>query len=219
MYENLATPKLIREALEKESIKWKMLVHLFLITGARRGEILGLKWDKIDFENYTINISNCILYSSERGVYEDTPKTPKSKRTISLPKETIELLMQYKTHQLRARLSLGTYYKNQNFVFTQDNGNPLHPDSVTTYLKRFSKKYNLPHINAHAFRHTMASMLYYNGVDTVSISNRLGHAQPSTTANIYAHVIENSDKKNAAILSDVFLGRAQIEEATKNISS
>ena len=211
--------KLIREALEKESIKWKMLVHLFLITGARRGEILGLKWDKIDFENYTINISNCILYSSERGVYEDTPKTPKSKRTISLPKETIELLMQYKTHQLRARLSLGTYYKNQNFVFTQDNGNPLHPDSVTTYLKRFSKKYNLPHINAHAFRHTMASMLYYNGVDTVSISNRLGHAQPSTTANIYAHVIENSDKKNAAILSDVFLGRAQIEEATKNISS
>ena len=65
----------------------------------------------------------------------------------------------------------------------------------------------------------MASMLYYNGVDTVSISNRLGHAQPSTTANIYAHVIENSDKKNADILSDVFLGRAQIEEATKNISS
>ena len=65
----------------------------------------------------------------------------------------------------------------------------------------------------------MASMLYYNGVDTVSISNRLGHAQTSTTANIYAHVIENSDKKNADILSDVFLGRAQIEEATKNISS
>ena len=100
---------------------------------------------------------------------------------------------------------LGSYYKDENFVFTQDNGKPLHPDSVTVYLKRFSQNYNLPHINAPAFRHTMASMLYYSGVDTISISNRLGHAQPSTTANIYSHVIENSDKKNAEILSDVFL--------------
>ena len=66
--------KLIREALEKEPIKWKTLVHLFLATGARRGEILGLKWDKIDFENRTINISTSILYSPEHGVYEDTPK-------------------------------------------------------------------------------------------------------------------------------------------------
>ena len=61
---------------------------------------------------------------------------------------------------------------------------------MTIYLNRFSKKYNLPHINAHAFRHTMASLLYYKGVDSVSISQRLGHAQVSTTVNIYAHAIE-----------------------------
>ena len=87
-------------------------------------------------------------------------------------------------------------------------GAPMHPDSVTDYLKKLSRRYGLPHLNPHAFRHTMASMLYYNGVDSVSISKRLGHAQVSTTANIYAHVIESADKKNAEILSDVFLKKA-----------
>ena len=93
-------------------------------------------------------------------------------------------------------------------MFAQDNGAPMHPDSVTDYLKKLSRRYGLPHLNPHAFRHTMASMLYYNGVDSVSISKRLGHAQVSTTANIYAHVIESADKKNAEILSDVFLKKA-----------
>lgn len=60
----------------------------------------------------------------------------------------------------------------------------------------------------HAFQHTMASMLYFNGVDRVSISRRLGHAQVSTTANIYAHVMEEADQRNADILSDIFLKKA-----------
>ena len=84
----------------------------------------------------------------------------------------------------------------------------MHPDSVTDWLKKFSKRHGLPHINPNAFRHTMASMLYFNGVDSVSISKRLGHAQVSTTANIYAHVMEAADQKNADILADVFLKKA-----------
>ena len=84
----------------------------------------------------------------------------------------------------------------------------MHPDSVTGWLDKFAKRHNLPHINPHAFRHTMASMLYFNGVDSVSISARLGHAQVSTTANIYAHVMEQADEKNADILADIFLKKA-----------
>lgn len=199
---------LIREALEKESIKWKTLIHLFLITGARRGEILGLKWDKVDFDNNRIFICNSVLYSSDRGIYEDTPKTETSKRYISLPHQTMQLLKEYNLWQKKEKFRLGIYYENQNFIFSQSNGKPMHPDSVTDYFKKFSKKYNLPHINPHAFRHTMASMLYFNGVDSVSISKRLGHAQVSTTANIYAHIIEEADRNNADILSDIFLKKA-----------
>ena len=198
----------IRDALELEPVKWQMLVHMLLITGARRGEILGLKWDKIDFEGNRIHICNNVLYSADRGIYEDTPKTSTSDRFVSLPLETMQLLVQYRVWQTEERLRLGAYYENRGFVFSQDNGKPMHPDSVTTWLNRFSKRHGLPHINPHAFRHTMASMLYFNGVDSVSISKRLGHAQVSTTANIYAHVIKEADQKNAEIIAEVFLKKA-----------
>lgn len=198
----------IREALEQEPMKWKTLVHLLLITGARRGEILGLKWDKVDFTNNQIYICNSVLYSSDIGIYESTPKTERSRRYISLPSQTMQLLRKYRAWQIEERFRLGEYYNDQGFVFAQDNGSPMHPDSVTDWLNKFSKRHGLPHINPHAFRHTMASMLYFNGVDSVSISKRLGHAQVSTTANIYAHVMEEADKKSADILADVFLKKA-----------
>ena len=198
----------IRDALEMEPLKWKMLTHLFLITGARRGELLGLKWDKVDFAGNKVYISNNILYTPDRGIYEDTPKTDTSKRYVTLPTETMQLLKQYKTWQAAERLRLGEYYQDHGFVFSQDNGGPMHPDSVTDWMNKFSKRHGLPHINPHAFRHTMASMLYFSGVDSVSISKRLGHAQVSTTANIYAHVMESADRKNADILADVFLKKA-----------
>lgn len=199
---------LIRKALESEPLKWKTLTHLFLITGARRGEILGLKWSKVDFDNSRIFIDNNILYSSDRGIYEDTPKTKQSMRFIALPEETMQLLREYKTWQSKEIFRLGEYYNRNDFVFSQDDGKPMHPDSVTDWLKKFSRRHNLPHINPHKFRHTMASMLYFNGMDSVSISKRLGHAQVSTTANLYAHQIEEADKKNADILSEIFLKKA-----------
>ena len=198
----------IRDALELEPIKWKTLVHLLLITGARRGEILGLKWDKVDFAGNRIYICNSVLYSADVGIYETTPKTERSKRYITLPVESMQLLREYRVWQIERRLQLGGYYQDRGFLFTQEDGGPMHPDSVTDWLNKFSIRHGLPHINAHAFRHTMASMLYFNGVDSVSISKRLGHAQVSTTANIYAHVMEQADQRNADILSDIFLKKA-----------
>ena len=120
----------------------------------------------------------------------------------------MQLLRKYRTWQTAERLRLGEYYSNRDFVFAQDNGKPMHPDTVTDWLKKFAVRHGLPYINPHAFRHTMASMLYFNGVDSVSISKRLGHAQVSTTANIYAHVMEAADQQNAEILSEIFLRKA-----------
>ena len=122
--------------------------------------------------------------------------------------EYMQLLRQYRAWQSAERLRLGEYYQDQGFVFSQDSGQPMHPDSVKRWLNKFSARHDLPHINPHAFRHSMASLLYFNGVDSVSISKRLGHAQVSTTANIYAHVIEQAEQKNADILADVFLKKA-----------
>ena len=164
-----------------------------------------LKWDKVDFDGDRIHICNNILYSPDRGIYEDTPKTATSDRFITLPPETMQLLRQYRAWQSGERLRLGGYYQDQGFLFAQDSGKAMHPDNVNTWLRSFSKRHGLPHINPHAFRHSMASLLYFNGVDSVSISKRLGHAQVSTTANIYAHVMAEADQKNADILANVFL--------------
>ena len=103
---------------------------------------------------------------------------------------------------------MGEYYDYQGFVFSQDNGKPMHPDSVTSWLSKFSKRHSLPHVNPHAFRHTMASMLYFNGVDSISISKRLGHSKVSTTTDIYAHIIAEAYQKSADILADIFLKKA-----------
>ena len=198
----------IRDALELEPIKWRTITHLLLITGARRGEVMGLKWDKVDFDSNRIHICNSVLYAHDIGIYESTPKTATSTRYVTLPPETMQLLRQYRAWQREERFRLGEYYQDQGFLFAQDHGGPMNPDTVTDWLAKFSKRHGLPHINPHAFRHTMASMLYFNGVDSVSISKRLGHAQISTTANIYAHVMAEADQRNADILSEIFLKKA-----------
>ena len=129
----------IRDALRQEPLKWETLTHLFLLTGARRGEILGLKWCAVDFDANRIHICNNVQYTPDRGIYEDTPKTAASNRFISLPAETMQLLRRYRAWQSAERLRLGEYYENRDFVFAQDNGQPLHPDSVPDWMKKFSE--------------------------------------------------------------------------------
>ena len=207
-YFNESTVAAIRDALEEEPLKWKTLVHLYMITGARRGEILGLKWSAVDYSRNRIHIENNILYTADRGIYEDTPKTESSIRWVTLPAETMKLLKTWRVEQEQERERVGEFYNDQGFVFAREDGQPLHPDTVTDWMAKFSKRHDLPHINPHAFRHTMASLLYFKKVDSVSISKRLGHAKVSTTEDIYAHIIEEADQRNAEILSDVFLKRA-----------
>ena len=191
----------IRNAAAQEPIKWQMIIHLLMITGCRRGEIVGLKWDRVSWNDFSIRIDTTLLYTPERGVYESTTKTG-AERTIKLPKETMDLLRQYRVWQLETRLASGDRWKDTPYVFTSECGGCMAPDTLSGYLSRFEKKYNLPHIHAHKFRHSMASVLYFSGADPVSISKRLGHAQVSTTQNIYSHLIEQADTQSAERIAD-----------------
>ncbi|MCH5204288.1 MAG: tyrosine-type recombinase/integrase [Oscillospiraceae bacterium] len=195
--------KRIRDCLDLEPIKWRAAVHLLLITGARRGEILGLKWDNVDWKNNQIYICNNLLYSPDIGIYETTPKTANSRRYVKLPEQTMELLREYRRWQLEQQRIYGDKWQNTSFVFTQENGAPMNPTSLTGYCTDFSKRYGLPHINPHAFRHTMVSVLYFNGVDSISISRRLGHSKVSTTTDKYGHIMRKADEAAANCIADV----------------
>ncbi len=191
----------IRDAAAKEPIKWQTIIHLLMITGCRRGEIVGLKWDRVNWADSSIRIDTTLLYTPERGVYEDTTKTG-AERSIKLPKETMDLLRQYKIWQLETRLACGERWQDTPYVFTGEYGGHMAPDTLSGYLTSFEKKYGLPRIHAHKFRHSMASVLYFSGADPVSISKRLGHAQVSTTQNIYSHLIEQADTQSAERIAD-----------------
>lgn len=191
----------IRDAAAQEPIKWQMVIHLLMITGCRRGEIVGLKWDRVNWEDSSIRIDTTLLYTPERGVFEDTTKT-RAERTIKLPKETMDLLRQYRVWQLETMLACGDRWKDTPYVFTGEYGGHMSPETLSGYLTSFERRYNLVHIHAHKFRHSMASILYYSGADPVSISKRLGHAQVSTTQNIYSHLIQQADIQSAERIAD-----------------
>ncbi len=204
----------ILEYAELIPLKWKTIIHLLLVTGGRRGEVLGLTWDNVDFAFNRIYIEKCVYYEADAGIYIDKPKTENSTRYIRLPAQTMELLKQYRDeYYIPLKESFDNNWNHSNFLFVQDSGNtagsPMHPDSITGYCNKFANRYGLKHINPHAFRHTAASLLYFAGMDTISISNRLGHAQPSTTADIYAHVIAEADSRAADCIGDIILTTKQ----------
>jgi integrase len=195
----------ILEALELETVKVRTLTHLLLVTGCRRGEIAGLIWDNVDWNNNQIYIDRAILYNKNAGIYEGPPKTKSSVRWIKLPEETMSLLDEYRKWQNKYKTAWGDKWVDNGHVFTKLNGGLLHPNNINNTLSIFSARHNLPHINPHAFRHTQASILFFNRVDAVSISRRLGHARVSTTSDIYSHFINQSEEIVKDCIADVIL--------------
>lgn len=203
---NYFQPEQVRDilaALESEPLKWRVITHILMITGGRRGEVVGLEWSKIDFERKRLRFDSALLYSKEIGLYEGSTKTG-NRRYVPLPDETLALLKELQVAQKEQRLRMGDLWQENDYVFKQDDGQPMRPDSVTQWLDKFSRRHDLPHINPHAFRHTAASVMIVNGADIVTISKLLGHAKVSTTEDIYSHVIEDSKQQASNVLADVF---------------
>ena len=194
----------ILKALDTEPLKWQLITHLMIVTGCRRGEIMGLQWEKVDFENNRVKIDKALVSSKSKGTYLGNTKTSDI-RYLNLPAETMSLLRQHKREQLRLQLANGDRWQHTGFVFTTDEGRSMNPDSITGWLHEFSRRHNLPHINPHAFRHTVASVLLANGTDVVTVSKQLGHASVTTTENFYSHIIEENKARASECIADVLL--------------
>lgn len=178
----------ILTALEKEPLKWRALVHVLIDTGIRRGECCALKWSCIDFTTGAIIIAGNLCYTVDKGVYLDTPKNGRT-RTVYAGDDTIALLRQLRSEQAKKAISA--------YVFTrEDSPEPMHPQSPTRYLQKFSERCGVPGLHPHKLRHTFASVAITSGADVASVSEALGHSDKAVTLRMYTHA--NSESVNNA---------------------
>lgn len=150
------------QCLDSEPLKYRTAVMLLLYTGLRRGELCGLEWDDIDLNKGIVKINKSVLYSSERGLYEDAPKTQSSNRTVAIPPDMIKLLKMYKSEQTKQRLIMGDQWQECGKVFTSENGSVINPDTLSSWFKRFVQRNNLPDIHIHSLRHPYVKLKLKN---------------------------------------------------------
>ena len=184
----------IIQCLDKEPLKWRVLVRLMIDTGIRRGECCGLQWKYVDFENNTITIAANLCYTKKAGVYLDTPKT-KAIRTIDVDPAVMALLKEYRSEQAKRCIS--------SFVFSQEQSpEPMHPFAPTHYMEQLSKRYGIENMHPHKLRHSFASVAITNGADIASVSEKLGHANKATTLHLYTHADAESMKRASNIFRE-----------------
>ena len=196
----------ILAALEEEPLKWQVCTQLLIATGARRGEIMGLRWKNVDWDNHRLYLCENRVYTVETGAISTTLKTGES-RYVSVSLSVMELLRRWQAEQSEFFRVLGV--TPTDYIMTTDNGQPMHPDSPTDWLAKFAKRHSLPPIHPHKFRHTQASLLISEGVDILTVSKRLGHAKVSTTLDIYSHALAKSDEKASETLDSLIYKREE----------
>ena len=128
---------------------------------------------------------------------------------MPLPQQTIDLLKKYRRWHFELRNANGDRWEETGFMFVQDNGKPMNPTSITSYCRKFGKKYGIDHCHPHKFRHTYASTLILNHMDAVSLARSMGHSRPSTSKKLYGHIMDRAQERSASIIENAYLKQAQ----------
>jgi len=187
------------------AIKENRLYPLYLTdisTGLRRGELLGLQWPDISFTDKTATIKRSLIQVGGNVVLQESVKTKKSKRIVSLTDDVIAELRRLKARQAQDKLLMGEAYHKDNFVFCWEDGRPLRPDYVYHHFVRLLEELNLPKSRFHDLRHSFATIMLEQGVDLETTSAMLGHNSLAITADIYTHVRQEIQAAAANKMND-----------------
>lgn len=193
----------------------RVLFNLAIYGGLRKGELLALEWSDIDFDNDTVTISKAVSVVAGQQITKE-PKTKTSRRTVSIPHFLTQRIKALKVDRLKYRLSLGDYWQGGEWLFIQDNGKQMSystpylafQDTIARHNGGKKADKQLPAIPFHGLRHTSATLLIASKQDVRTVSSRLGHAQASTTMNIYAHALQETDRKAVNALENMLVKHA-----------
>lgn len=199
------------ELLDYEPFDFRIMIRVLLFTGLRRGELLGLEWQDIDFEKRLLNVRRSSLYLPEMGVYQDDTKNDSSDRIFKVSQTVIDDLRDFRVWQLEQRLKVGDRWHNTNRLFTNPEGKPLNPDTLSGWFSDFVKAHRdvLPYVSVHSLRHTNATLQIAAGVPITTVSMRLGHSNTATTGRIYAHAIKSADEAAAEAIDDILVPKSK----------
>lgn len=186
--------------------RFSALWILALTTGMRRGELLGLKWDDIDFHAGRLAVRRTLVTVEYRITWSE-PKTAASRRVVALDPATIAALRQHGARQLEERMAIGAGYLDEKIVFAAVAREPLHPDTVTKHFDRLVARAGVPKIRLHDLRHTAATLMLEQGVPLKAVTERLGHSSTQITSDVYQHVGEQMQDDAAAKLGAALLAR------------
>jgi len=224
--------KTLLAALDAEDPKYRLLINLALFTGLRRGEIMGLEWQDVDFDAGTIKVQQTSQYVPKKGVITKSPKNETSARLLSIPSFIVDMLKQHKKEQAKMQLKVGDLWQGSERIFTTWDGRPMHPDTISKWFRNFLEQaaihkkcgktigsatecphckkpvkaediIKLPPLPFHGLRHTAATMLINQNIPLKNIAGRLGHADIRTTGNIYSHYLQSADKAIADTLENI----------------
>lgn len=193
----------------------KVLFNLAIYGGLRKGELLALEWPDIDFENSTVSISKSTSVVSGKQIIKE-PKTRNSRRVVSIPNWLTQRIRLMKIERTKYRLSIGDYWQGAEWLFIQDNGKQMSYYTPYSAFRDTINRYNidkkdgqkLPLIAFHGLRHTSATLLIVGKQDAKTVAARLGHAQTSTTMNIYVHALKENDQIAVSAIENVLKKQA-----------
>lgn len=188
------------------------LWRLALMTGMRRGELLGLRWTDVDLDAGSLSIRRTLSRGESSRLESGEPKTASGRRRIALPASVVESLRRHRLRQVEYRLAVGPAYEDRELVFTNDTGGPLHPNTLAHRFRTLIAASNVPVIRFHDLRHTCATLLLGQGVHPKVVQERLGHADIAMTMNLYSHVTADM-QRNAADMLDAAITLAASKTA------
>lgn len=178
----------------KESVSIYVVSILGALLGLRRGEMTGLLWKNVNFNQKTITISENRVQTS-KGDQKKDPKSEAGKRTISVGDKALDALREVKS--IYDEACKGPWFNDSGYVLFKTDGNPYRPDCITQLWSRFIQRTDLPYIRLHDLRHTNATLMIAKGVSAKVVQHRLGHADVSTTLQRYVHVLPTMDEDAA----------------------
>jgi integrase len=184
----------------------EVAVLLAAVTGARRSEVLGLRWSSVDLDSGSVRIERTLQRIDDRYVFSDTGKTSHATRTVPLPEFAVARLRAHRAEQAERRLALGPGWVEYDLVVDDGTGGPLDPDLFSHTFRRHIAPAAGVDCNLHALRHAFATRLARSGLHPVETSEILGHASASFTANVYQHSTAESFERTRGAIEEAFGG-------------